>query len=160
MYELDPIGFVHTARTTTDDDFWGGTTATIELAERLPPDALAGLAEFSHVEVIYVFDRVPPSAVVTGARHPRNNHAWPKVGIFAQRGKNRPNRLGVSIARVLSVEGRILKVAELDAIDGTPVVDLKPVMREFLPRGEIRQPAWASELMADYFSSASGHGPV
>jgi tRNA (Thr-GGU) A37 N-methylase len=84
---------------------------------------------------------------------PRDNPAWPKVGIFAQRGKNRPNRLGVSVARVLAVEGHVLRVGELDAIDGTPVVDLKPVMREFLPRGEVRQPAWAGELMVDYWAT-------
>jgi tRNA (adenine37-N6)-methyltransferase len=157
MFELEPIGVVRAARDTASDDFWGGTTATIELAERFSADSLAGLDAFSHVEVIYVFDRVPPSAIVTGARHPRDNPAWPKVGIFAQRGKNRPNRLGVSVARVIAVEGRVLRVGELDAIDGTPVVDLKPVMREFLPRGEVRQPAWPAELMADYWTGSRGN---
>ena len=159
MFELAPIGFVRAARAAASDDFWGGTTATIELVESYSADALAGLDAFSHVEVIYVFDRVPPSAVVTGARHPRDNPAWPKVGIFAQRGKNRPNRLGVSVARVLAVEGRVLRVGELDAIDGTPVLDLKPVMREFLPRGEVRQPAWAGELMADYWATGGRRAP-
>lgn len=151
MFELDPIGTVRAARTTPEDDNWGGTTAVIELAERFAPDALAGLDAFSHVEVIYVFDRVAPERIVTAARHPRNNPAWPAVGIFAQRGKNRPNRLGVTVARIVSLVGRSLEVAELDAIDGTPVVDLKPVMRELLPRGEVRQPAWATELMANYW---------
>jgi tRNA-Thr(GGU) m(6)t(6)A37 methyltransferase TsaA len=155
MYDLDPIGFVRAARTTASDDFWGDTTATIELVAQFPPDSLAGLDEFSHVEVIYLFDRVSPSAIVTGARHPRDNPAWPKVGIFAQRGKGRPNRLAVSVARVLAVRGRVLTVGELDAIDGTPVLDLKPVMREFLPRGELHQPAWAGELMADYWTAGA-----
>src|SRR3954453_5988171 len=101
-FSMRPIGFVRATRTSTTDDFWGGTTATIELAPELPPEALAGLAEFSHVEVFYVFDRVAADKVVTGARHPRDNPAWPKVGIFAQRGKNRPNRLGASMARIVS----------------------------------------------------------
>ena len=78
--------------------------------------------------------------VVTGARHPRNNTAWPSVGIFAQRGKNRPNRIGSTICRVLRVQGTQLYVAELDAIDKTPVLDIKPVMAEFLPREPVRQP--------------------
>ena len=55
---------------------------------------------------------------------------------------------------MVAVHGRELHVAELDAIDGTPVVDIKPVIREFLPRGEIRQPAWATELMRDYWRVA------
>ncbi len=89
--------------------------------------------------------------VVAGARHPRNNTAWPKVGIFAQRGKNRPNRIGSTICRILRVETKTLFVDELDAIDGTPVLDIKPVMAEFLPRSELRQPAWSDELMRNYW---------
>jgi tRNA (Thr-GGU) A37 N-methylase len=74
------------------------------------------------------------------------------VGIFAQRAKARVNRLAATIVRIEQRDGRVLRVAGLDAIDGTPVVDIKPVLREFLPRGEIRQPPWASELMRDYWS--------
>jgi tRNA (Thr-GGU) A37 N-methylase len=88
---------------------------------------------------------------VTGARHPRNNTAWPRVGIFAQRGKNRPNRIGSTICRVLRIDGRELYVAELDAIDKTPVLDIKPVMAEFLPREPVRQPRWSQELMSRYW---------
>jgi len=79
---------------------------------------------------------------------------WPLVGIFAQRGKNRPNRIGLTTCAILKVEGTRLHVRGLDAIDGTPVLDIKPVMREFLPRGEVRQPEWASELMAEYWTRA------
>jgi tRNA (Thr-GGU) A37 N-methylase len=78
---------------------------------------------------------------------------WPRVGIFAQRPKDRPNRIGVSVCRLLGVDGLELRVAGLDAVDGTPVLDVKPVMREFLPRGEIHQPAWATELMKDYWKT-------
>ncbi len=151
MFEIEPVGVIHATRTVPEDDAWGGTVAVITLADRFAADCLAGLDAFSHVEIIYVFDRVTPDKIVSGARHPRNNAAWPKVGIFAQRGKNRPNRLGVTVARILRVADRELHVAELDAIDGTPVVDIKPVMREFLPRGELRQPAWATELMSRYW---------
>jgi tRNA (Thr-GGU) A37 N-methylase len=75
------------------------------------------------------------------------------VGIFAQRKKSRPNRLGLSTCRLLSVDGLALSVAELDAIDGTPIVDIKPYALGFAPRREeVRQPNWISELMADYFA--------
>jgi tRNA (Thr-GGU) A37 N-methylase len=74
-----------------------------------------------------------------------------RTGIFAQRGKNRPNRLGTTICALVRVEGRTLVVQELDAIDGTPVLDIKPVMAEFLPRSAVRQPAWSHELMSEYW---------
>jgi tRNA-Thr(GGU) m(6)t(6)A37 methyltransferase TsaA len=151
-FAVEPVAFVHASRRVPEDDAWGGKQARIVLADDLPPEALAGLASFSHVEVLFVFHGVPAEKVTRDARHPRNNRDRPKVGIFAQRGKNRPNRIGSTICRVVSVEGRTLTVAELDAIDGTPVIDIKPVMREFLPREAVRQPAWVSELMRDYWA--------
>jgi tRNA-Thr(GGU) m(6)t(6)A37 methyltransferase TsaA len=125
--------------------------AEIVLAPRFGPETLAGLSDFSHVEVIFYFDQLPESEITTGARHPRGRTDWPLVGIFAQRGRNRSNRIGVSICRLLSVEGTKLKVRGLDAVDGTPVLDIKPVMTEFLPRGQTKQPVWARELMKDYW---------
>jgi tRNA-Thr(GGU) m(6)t(6)A37 methyltransferase TsaA len=149
--KLRPVAFVHSDRAIVKDDGWDAVAASIELAGHMPAEALDGLADFSHAEIIFVFDRLDESDVVTGARHPRGNTDWPRVGIFAQRGKNRPNRLGATIVRILSVEGRTIRVAGLDAIDGTPVVDIKPVIAEFLPRGAVRQPAWATELMKQYW---------
>ena len=78
----------------------------------------------------------------------RGNTDWPRVGIFAQRGKDRPNRIGVSRCAILGVDGLRIAVRGLDAVDGTPVLDLEPWMDEFAPQGPTRQPAWASELMA------------
>lgn len=154
-FSVEPIGFISAARSVPEDDLWGGEQARIVLVDTLPADALAGLAAFSHVEVLFLFHQVAPDSVTIGARHPRNNPAWPRVGIFAQRGKNRPNRLGSTICRVLAVQDNVLTVAELDAIDGTPVLDIKPVMREFLPREAVRQPDWVGELMQDYWSVKS-----
>lgn len=151
-FTMTPIGRVSSPRDEAIDDNWGDVLATITLdPSRLGRDATAGLGEFSHLEVLFVFDRVDPTAVQTGARHPRSNPAWPEVGILAQRAKMRPNRLGVTSCRLVGVEGLTVRVAGLDAIDGTPVLDLKPVMNEFLPRGGITQPAWATELMRGYW---------
>jgi len=150
--ELEAIGLVEASRTQAEDDYWGEQQSCIVLDDRFPPDALAGLEEFSHVEVLFLFHRVDQSKVVSGARHPRNNPDWPAVGIFAQRGKSRPNRIGTTICRIAHRNGRRLYVLELDAIDGTPVVDIKPVMREFLPREDVRQPEWSRELMGSYWS--------
>ena len=149
---VEAIGFVRATRTQVEDDFWGATEASIALTEQFTADALAGVAEYSHVEILFLLDQIEPAKIVTGARHPRNNPDWPAVGIFAQRAKARPNRIGSTICRVVRVEGTRLFVAELDAIDGTPVLDIKPILVEFLPRGEVRQPAWSHELMRDYWS--------
>lgn len=149
---VDAIGFVEAARAHPEDDFWGQQESCIALTEQFTSDALLGIADFSHVEIFFHFHEADPAKIVTNARHPRNNPEWPLVGIFAQRGKNRPNRLGSTICRVLRAEGTRLYVSELDAIDGTPVLDIKPVMAEFLPRDPVRQPKWSHELMRDYWS--------
>ena len=150
--ELRPIGFVEAVRTEVRDDFWGGAESCIALTEEFSADMLLGVADFSHVEVLFFFHKIDPASIVTGARHPRNNPAWPEVGIFAQRGKNRPNRMGSTVCRVVRVDGRKLFVRELDAIDRTPVLDIKPVMTEFLPREAVKQPAWSHELMREYWA--------
>jgi tRNA (adenine37-N6)-methyltransferase len=152
MENIQPVGFVTAARREATDDFWGGTECCIALTEPFTADALAGISEFSHVEVLFLFHAVSPTEIITGSRHPRGNSTWPAVGIFAQRGKNRPNRIGSTICRVVRVEGTRLIVNELDAIDGTPVLDIKPVMAEFLPRGTVRQPEWSRELMREYWA--------
>jgi tRNA-Thr(GGU) m(6)t(6)A37 methyltransferase TsaA len=151
---FEPVATVVGGRTEPFDDDWEGVEAVIRLDERFEPEALDGLGEFSHLEVVYVFDRVDPADVETGARHPRGNEDWPRVGIFAQRAKDRPNRIGVSVCRLLGVADRDLQVAGLDAVDGTPVLDIKPVLAEFAPRGELRQPDWARELMTGYWTSS------
>ena len=150
-YSVEPIGFVHSSRHEVVDDAWDEETTSIELVDSFGPEALAGLDDFSHVEVVYLFDRVDPGAVHRGTRRPRGNPAWPEVGIFAQRGKDRPNRLGLSTCELLAVEGRRLVLRGLDAVDGTPVLDVKPWFEEFGPRGPVRQPAWSHQLMAGYF---------
>ncbi|RIJ32102.1 SAM-dependent methyltransferase [Henriciella algicola] len=147
-----PIGTVRSKRSEPIDDGWDAIPAHIEVdAERFTPEALFGLDTFSHAEIIFLFDRVPDEKIERSARHPRGNKDWPLTGIFAQRGKNRPNRIGVTVCRVLKVEGLTLYLEGLDAIDGTPVLDIKPVMEGFLPRGDIREPDWSKALMAGYW---------
>lgn len=155
MFEIEAVAFVRGARVEAEDDNWGGAESSIVLTDAMDARALDGIEAFSHAEVLFVFDRVPDGKIVRGARHPRNNPAWPEVGILAQRGKNRPNRIGSTIVRILRREGRTLVVAELDAVEGTPVIDIKPVMQEFLPREPVRQPDWSHELMRDYWAIAA-----
>ncbi len=152
---LHPVGWVHSSEKGSREDFWGDVVSEIRLDEStFASDALDGLAEFSHVEVLFYLHGVSEASVVSGRRHPRSNPEWPEVGIFAQRGKARPNRIAATVCRLLSVEGLTLKVQGLDAFDGSPVLDIKPVFVEFTPeRAAIRQPRWSHELMADYFAT-------
>ncbi len=150
-FEMQPIGRVRSPRREPIDDDWGEVVSIIELDSRFDPESLAGLDGFSHLEVVYVFDQIDPDGFERGARHPRNNPDWPRVGIFAQRAKRRPNRIGISACELLAVAGLELSVRGLDAIDSTPVLDLKPYMAEFAPRTEVRQPAWSRELMRGYW---------
>ncbi|MEM7285232.1 MAG: SAM-dependent methyltransferase [Actinomycetota bacterium] len=151
-YTVTAIGWVRSPRAEAIDDDWGGIESTIAIdGERYAPDVLAGLDDFSHIEVVFLFDQVAEDRINLGARHPRNREDWPLVGIFAQRAKARPNRLGITTCELVEVDGLDVHVRGLDAIDGTPVLDVKPHVREFGPRGEVRQPAWISELMTDYW---------
>ncbi len=148
--DLKPIAFVKSSRKEPRDDFWN-EISEIVLADHVPSESLVNITEFSHLEIIYYFDRVKPGDVVYSG-HPRGNQAYPLVGIFAQRKKDRPNAIGLCTVQLIRHEGRSIFVKYLDAIDGTPVLDIKPVFREFQAKGNIKQPAWADDLMKNYWS--------
>ena len=152
MIEVEPIGWVRGGRVEVVDDGWGDVEATISLdPDHFSSDALLGLDAFSHVDVVYCFHLLDPTEIVLGARRPRGNPDWPEVGIFAQRGRVRPNRLGITTAELVGVDGLDVRVRGLDAVDGTPVLDLKPHMAGFAPRTAVREPEWALEIMRDYW---------
>lgn len=149
---MEPIGVVRGGRREAVDDDWASVTSRIELDPSVvEAEGTVGLDTFSHVEVVYFFDRVDPGAVCRGSRHPRERTDWPRVGILAQRGKDRPNRIGVTVCELVRVDGLTLEVAGLDAVDGTPVLDVKPYMTGYAPRGEVREPDWAKEILAGYW---------
>jgi tRNA (adenine37-N6)-methyltransferase len=149
-FDITPVGIVRSSRAEPEDDHWDSEMSRVELVAPFGEPALLGLADFSHCIVVYVFDRAAWDETRM-SRRPRGNPAWPEVGIFAQRAKDRPNRVGVSVCRILGVTGASVHLAGLDAIDGTPVVDIKPWMSEFGPREHVVQPSWSQELMADYW---------
>jgi tRNA (adenine37-N6)-methyltransferase len=148
---LYPVAFVKNSRTDLSDDYWGSIISEIVLADNIPADAFNGIDEFSHLEIIFHFNQSDKSKIVFSG-HPRGNKNWPKAGIFAQRKKDRPNGLGLTIFELVKREGNKIWVKYLDAIDGTPILDIKPVMKEFLPLKEIKQPEWSIELMKEYWA--------
>ncbi|GAA3112875.1 SAM-dependent methyltransferase [Streptosporangium carneum] len=149
---LRPVGHVVGGRSEMYEDDWHDVRAVIRLdGDSFTTSAVLGLEHFSHLEVVFLFDRVDPATVNSRPRPPRGNPDAAPVGVFAHRGPYRPNRLGVSRCRLLRVDGLSLHVADLDALSGSPVLDVKPYLVEFAPRQPIIQPAWATELMARYY---------
>jgi tRNA-Thr(GGU) m(6)t(6)A37 methyltransferase TsaA len=151
-FSVEPIGVVRASPTASFDDDWDAVESRIELDHQaLEADATLGLADFSHIEVVYLLHLADEAKACRGARHPRGREDWPRTGILAQRAKDRPNRIGVTVCRLVSVDDHTIVVQGLDAIDGTPVLDVKPYLSGFAPRGEIREPSWSVELMAGYW---------
>lgn len=151
-FTIKPVAYVKNSRQEIEDDHWGSIISEIELDHEISELALSGISDFSHLEIIFYFDKVSDEKIQYNARHPRNNPDYPKVGIFAQRGKNRPNKLGLTSVELLSHSGRTITVRGLDAINGTPIIDIKPIMKEFLPKGDVKQPQWSIELMEKYWN--------
>jgi tRNA (adenine37-N6)-methyltransferase len=145
------IAYVRNERRELVDDNWDDYVSTIELADDVPTASLRGLEEFSHVKIVFfaqLAENVPPGP---WHRRPRGNPEWPDVGIFAQRNKDRPNRLMLSVAAIERVDARSLVVRGLDAINDTPVLDIKPVYSWSGARGELRVASWSEELGKNYF---------
>ncbi len=147
---LNPIATVKNSRTKSIDDHWTEIISIIELAGNMPTEVLNNITDFSHLEIIFYFDKVKNDNIVFSGR-PRGNPNYPLVGIFGQRKKDRPNKIGLCTVELLEHNGRTIKVKNLDAIDGTPILDIKPVFKEFQPTGQIRQPEWVADLMKNYW---------
>ena len=145
-----PIGVVSGGRGQIFEDHWGTVVSQLILdPAEVDPDATLGLGAFSHLEVVFHFHK--ETRIRRGAARPRGNPAWPRVGVLAGHSPVRPNHLGVSRCALLAVAGLELTVRGLDAIDGTPVLDIKPYATGFEPKTSVREPAWMRELMADYY---------
>lgn len=144
------IATIRNERTAIADDSWGNVISEIVLADEIPTEAFNNIECFSHLEIIYYFHKLSDKKVVY-SRHPRDNPDYPDMGLFAQRTKDRPNRIGLATVELLEHNGRSITVRLLDAIDGTPVLDIKPVFNQFCPTGAIRQPEWVDELMKQYW---------
>jgi tRNA (Thr-GGU) A37 N-methylase len=150
-HNVRAIAYIRNERSEALDDNWDDVVSTVELAQDVPSESLRGLADFSHVEIVFFADwaeDVPPAA---WHRHPRGNEHWPDVGIFAQRNKDRPNRILLTTVAIDEISDRSFIVRGLDGIDGTPVLDIKPVFRWSVPRGELRVAVWSEELGENYF---------
>lgn len=145
-----PIGTVKSPVIEGIDEGWGSVVSEIHVNTDLV-DGLLGLNAFSHVIVVYQMHKSTWSRESDLVRRPQGRADMPYIGIFAQRAKHRPNPIGVTCVRLLAVDGSIVRVRGLDAIDGTPVFDIKPHFKQFDAPADARVAEWVERLMADYF---------
>jgi tRNA-Thr(GGU) m(6)t(6)A37 methyltransferase TsaA len=148
---LKPIATVSNSRNEVIDDYWSAIVSHITLSDQIPSEAFEGIEAFSHLEIIFYMDKVDDKKAIAHYRHPRNDISLPKLGTYAQRNKNRPNKLGLTTVELVSRSGNSIVVKNLDAINGTAILDIKPVMQEFQPKGIIIQPQWTKKIMANYW---------
>ncbi len=146
---MSPVGVIRNRVTDRKDDSWGEDVSSIVMDDVYAP-GLKGLEEFSHAIVLFLLDRAHYDPEKHLQRRPRNREDMPLTGIFAQRAKDRPNRIGMTAAEILSVTGNTLTVKGLDAVDGTPVLDIKPYYPAY-DRRDAAVPEWVDRLMEHYF---------
>lgn len=146
---MKPIGYVKNDVENKKDISWGNDVSTIILNEEYH-GGLKGLEEFSHVTVIYYLDKAKFDRDKHLQRRPQNRDDMPLVGIFSQRGKDRPNQIGMTSVQIVSVSDNELTVKGLDAIDGTPILDIKPYYPVYDQKAA-KVPEWVQRLMEHYF---------
>jgi tRNA-Thr(GGU) m(6)t(6)A37 methyltransferase TsaA len=144
------IGTIYNAVKEPTDEGWSSVVSEIVLDESLA-DGLEGIEQFSHVLVLYWMHRAAEAEPVRMRRRPQGRADMPEIGIFAQRARHRPNPIGVTAVELVQREKNRLWVRGLYAINGTPVVDLKPYVRQFDTVESPRVPEWVDRLMVNYF---------
>ncbi|MBN1654940.1 MAG: tRNA (N6-threonylcarbamoyladenosine(37)-N6)-methyltransferase TrmO [Deltaproteobacteria bacterium] len=141
-----PIGYVKSPEKHSRPGSFNRVVSQIILSEHLAA-ALEGLSEFSHVEVIYFMHLLEPGRGFKLKVRPRGLPELDEVGLFATRSPNRPNGIGLTLCVLLSIERHILTVKGLDALDGSPVIDIKgPARSNYLRRGKMKFPKWTEAL--------------
>ena len=146
---MTPIGVVRNEAEERKDVSWGDDISSSVLDEQYAP-GLEGLDGFSHAIILFYLDQAKFDREKHLQRRPRNKDDMPLAGIFAQRGKDRPNRIGITSVKIVSVSEGSLVVKGLDAVDGTPVLDIKPYYPAYDKR-DASVPAWVDRLMEQYF---------
>ncbi len=149
-YIIKSIGIVKSPVIEGVDHNWGDVVSEIILEEQYT-DGLEGLDKFSHAVVIFYLHQAYFEAGTDLKRRPQGREDMPMVGIFAQRAKHRPNPIGLTTVEIVGVQANKLIVKGLDAIDGTPVLDIKPYYPVYDRKENSKTPEWVDILMKDYF---------
>jgi len=143
------IGEVKSSVTEAVDMNWGEMVSEIVLKPEYAP-GLLGLGDFSHAMILTFLHEAKYDPDVHLRRHPQENMDNPLLGIFAQSARHRPNRIGVTACEIVEVTENSVKVRALDAINGTPVIDVKPYVPVY-DRKDASIPEWMENMMKGYF---------
>lgn len=147
---FEPIGTVESPVREAVDENWGSIESKIHL-ESTFASGLQGIEGFSHIIVMFVMHQSTFNPVSDLVRRPQGRPDMPRIGVFAQRARHRPNPIGITAVRLIEVEGNVLKVKGLDAIDGTPVLDIKPYFPVYDRVPDAVIPEFVERLMEGYF---------
>jgi tRNA-Thr(GGU) m(6)t(6)A37 methyltransferase TsaA len=145
MFSMQPIGYVRSPYRNTKEIPKGlgakhEAEGVLEIRTEFEP-GLADIEGFSHLFVIWVFDRSEGFSLV--ATPPSDNRSH---GVFATRSPQRPNPIGLSVVELLGRGGRSLRVCGIDMLDGTPILDIKPYLSN-VPPERLRR-GWLAEAEA------------
>jgi len=153
---LKAIGVVRNGIKERPSQGWGEIISDIVIHSSLT-EALDNLDEFSHIIIIWWMHQVVAHlGQVRTKIHPTKRGELPVgdlpvVGLFATRSPNRPNPVGKTTVRLLQREGNILRVKGLDAVDGTPVIDIKPYIPGYDSATDAKAPLWITNRRAKYY---------
>ena len=148
--EFRPIGFVRSPVKEPVDESWGSVVSRILLTKPWGR-GLKGLEEFSHLLIVFHMHQATHNPKTDLVRRPRGRADMPEAGIFAQRARHRPNPIGITAVRLLDIRSSTLTVQGLDAVDGSPVLDIKPYVPEFDRVAKPKVPSWMKKLLQGYF---------
>lgn len=148
--EFNSIGVVKNSVTEKKDNNWGVDCSEIIINPELK-EGLTGLKDFTHIIVVYNLHEASFNKETDLLRRPRGREDMPLIGIFSQRAKDRPNPIGITAVEIIDVYDNIIKVIGLDAIDGTPVLDIKPYFPVYDKKDDANVPEWVDRLMDNYF---------
>jgi tRNA (adenine37-N6)-methyltransferase len=112
-------------------------------------DILDGIEEYSHLVVLYWAHRVPEKSRSLNRIHPMGRKEFPLVGIFCTCSPARPNPVLMTVVRLCGRKKNVLEVTGLDAVDGSPVIDIKPYVKEFYPQKEVIIPEWMRRILRE-----------
>ena len=148
--KLEPIGYVLSSVNERMDENWGEIKSKIILNSEYT-GALLGLEKFSHAIIVTYLHQAKYEKEKHLQRRPRNLETMPKVGIFSQRAKDRPNPIGITAVEIITVGDDYLEIKGLDAINETPILDIKPYYPHYDKIDSPKVPEWVDRLMKNYF---------
>ena len=148
--KLEPIGYVLSSVNERMDENWGEIKSKIILNSK-HTGALLGLENFSHAIIVSYLHQANYKKEKHLQRRPRNLETMPKVGIFSQRAKDRPNPIGITAVEIITVGDDYLEIKGLDAINETPILDIKPYYPHYDKIDSPKVPEWVDRLMKNYF---------